>query len=229
MHLMKVGILHAVEMAQDLFCSFFRAVNAPFDFQVYDITKGDFPESPGTCDAFVISGSVKGVYDADPWIHELSEFIEKSQRERRKLVGICFGHQIIAHALGGYASKSKKGWGLGLREFQITTKKSWMDPALDHCTLYFAHQDQVTELPAGAEVLGGNDFCPNAVYCIGDRVLGIQGHPEFSRRFMHKILELLKEKAGLAVHSDALKSLGNGEPDAKTVAHWIINFIQMKE
>jgi len=160
-------------------------------------------------------------------IAELSEFVRSCTLERRKLVGICFGHQLIAHALGGHTSKSEKGWGLGLQEFDITTQKPWMDPVLNRCALYFSHQDQVTALPVGADLLGGSDFCPNAMYCIGDQVLGIQGHPEISQSLMIEVIERRKEQVGSKVYSDALNSLNNGTPDARTVARWIINFINL--
>jgi len=224
---MRVAILHAMETEPDLFSSFFKAVNAPFDCQVFETTKGEYPDSSGAFDVFIVSGSKKGVYDPDPWIADLSEFIRNCNLERRKLVGICFGHQLIAHALGGHASQSEKGWGLGLREFDITTKKSWMDPALNRCALYYSHQDQVAALPAGAELLGSSEFCPNALYCIGDQVLGIQGHPEISPSLMVQIIERRKEQVGPKVYRDAINSLINGTPAARTVARWIINFINI--
>ena len=226
---MRVGILHTIESEPDLFSPLFKSVNAPFEYQVFEITQGEFPASPGACDAFLVSGSEKGVYDPDPWIADLAAFIKLSHQTRKKLVGICFGHQLIAHALGGQTSKSEKGWGLGLREFAITTRKPWMEPVLDHCSLYFVHQDQVTALPAGAEALGGNDFCPYAVYCIGDRVLGIQGHPEFSSEFMDRIMDLLKEQVGSTVYDAARHSLRNGLPDAKIVTRWLINFMMLTD
>ncbi len=222
---MKVGILHAMETELDQFSSFFKAASAPFETQVFEITRGEYPDSSVAFDAFLISGSKKGVYDPDPWIADLSEFVRSCTLDRRKLVGICFGHQLIAHALGGYTSKSEKGWGLGLQEFDITTQKPWMVPTLNRCALYFSHQDQATSLPVGAELLGGSDFCPNAMYCIGDQVLGIQGHPEISHSLMVQVIERRKEQVGSKVYSDARSSLNNGTPDARTVARWIINFI----
>lgn len=222
---MKVGILHAMETELDQFSSFFKAASAPFETQVFEITRGEYPDSSVAFDAFLISGSKKGVYDPDLWIADLSEFVRSCTLDRRKLVGICFGHQLIAHALGGYTSKSEKGWGLGLQEFDITTQKPWMVPTLNRCALYFSHQDQATSLPVGAELLGGSDFCPNAMYCIGDQVLGIQGHPEISHSLMVQVIERRKEQVGSKVYSDALSSLNNGTPDARTVARWIINFI----
>lgn len=224
---MKVGILHAIETEPDHFSAFFTSINALFACVVYDVTKGELPESPDVCDAFIVSGSAKGVYDPDPWIADLAAFIKKVDQAQKKLVGICFGHQMIAHTLGGHASKSEKGWGLGLREFQITAQKPWMEPALDRCALYFLHQDQVKELPPGAEALGGSDFCPNTIYAIGDRVLGIQGHPEFSGEFVAYVLAEIKEEVGFELHAEGISSLGNGLPNADTVGQWIINFLKL--
>ena len=223
---MKIGILHAIETEPDYFKRFFTSIDAPFECAVYDVTKGELPESPDLYDAFIVSGSAKGVYDSDPWIADLTTFIKKIDQARKKMVGICFGHQIIAHTLGGHAEKSEKGWGVGLREFQITGQKPWMEPALDRCALYFIHQDQVMELPPGAETLGGNDFCPNAIYTIGERVLGIQGHPEFPRDFVAYVIQERKERFGAQLHDEALNSLDNGEPDAKIVGQWIIHFLK---
>ena len=222
---MKIGILHDVHTGPEEFIPLFHSINAPFDFDVYEVSNGNFPESPEVCDAFLVSGSTKGVYDTDPWIGELSEFIKRSYKAQRKLVGICFGHQVIAHALGGHASKSEKGWGLGLKEFIITKRKSWMVPGLDSCRLYFTHGDQVMRLPPGAELLGTSDFCPNNIFCIRNTVLGIQGHPEHTLKRMYKILELLKEKISIESQKVARNSLNSSKPDSEIVARWILNFI----
>ncbi|MFQ5419816.1 MAG: GMP synthase, partial [Anaerolineae bacterium] len=164
------------------------AVHAPFTYQAYEITRGEMPRDLDECDAYLITGSLQGVYDSDPWIADLSRFIRAAYQAGKKLVGICFGHQIIAHALGGRAEKSAKGWGLGQRQFALTAVKAWMTPGMSSCGLYFAHQDQVVKLPPGAERLGGDEFCPNTMFTIGDQVLGIQGHPEFTSDFMTAVI-----------------------------------------
>ncbi|MCP4284122.1 MAG: GMP synthase, partial [Gammaproteobacteria bacterium] len=145
----------------------------------------------------------------------------------KKLVGICFGHQILAHALGGHAEKSEKGWGLGLKTFDVTTPKPWMGDPPASCALYFIHQDQVMRLPPEAEHLGGNDFCPNAFFVIGDRVLGIQGHPEFTTGMMQDLLPLVEDRAGITpqVYSAAVQATAHGTPDNQLVAQWVVNFL----
>jgi GMP synthase-like glutamine amidotransferase len=232
---MKLGILNAIHPDKsqvnwdgspvDAYIRFFESANAGFEYTGFEVAQGQLPDSPEVCDAYVITGSPTGVYDGDAWIPELSEFIRVSYQAGKKLIGICFGHQILAHALGGHAEKSEKGWGYGLSTFDIPGSKPWMTGNPEQCSLYFAHQDQVVELPPGAELLGGNDFCPNAFYAIDNRVLSIQGHPEFSTALMQDILELAEEKIGPTKHQAAVRSLSNGQPDNLMVAKWMLNFL----
>lgn len=183
------------------------------------------PASINDCDAYLLTGSPIAVYDPDDWIVTLLQFVRDAFRAGKKLVGICFGHQILAHALGGHAEKSEKGWGLGLKIFDIIRKKAWMTGEPDRCSLYFIHQDQVTQLPSGAELLGGNAFCPNALYTVDRRLLGIQGHPEFTGSIMQDMLDLRKERFGPRVYQMAADSLNSGTPDNQLVASWIVNFL----
>lgn len=235
---MKVGILNAIppELSKvnwqgspvDAYIRFFQSVSNDFEFVGYDVVHGAFPASPEVCDAYVITGSPKGAYDTDPWIGELAEFIRAAYAAGKKLIGICFGHQIIAQALGGRAEKSKKGWGLGLRtiDLGVEKEKPWLNGRPDHCSLYFVHQDQVTELPPAADLLGGNEFCPNAFYAIENQVLGIQGHPEFSTAIMQDILSRRPAGVGEQLQATAVASLKEGAPDNRLVAQWMVNFLR---
>ena len=232
---MRLGILSAIppEASQvnwngtpvDVYIRFFKSVDPPFDYAGYEVTQGQFPDSPAECDAYVITGSLYGVYDTDEWIATLARFIRDSYQAGTKLVGICFGHQILAHALGGHAEKSEKGWGFGLKTFDIIRHRAWMTGKPERCALYFVHQDQVIRLPPEAELLGGNAFCPNAFYTIDKRALGIQGHPEFSASIMQDLLALRKERLGPRVYEMAAHSLGSGTPDDQLVAQWMVNFL----
>jgi GMP synthase-like glutamine amidotransferase len=232
---MKLGILNAISPEAsgvnwggtpvDTYIRFFESVNAPFTYVGYQVAQGQFPSSPNECDAYIITGSPRGVYDTDDWIVTLSQFIRDSYQAGIKLVGICFGHQILAHALGGRAEKSEKGRGFGLKSFDVTQPKAWMNGKPDRCSLYFAHQDQVVKLPPEAELLGGNTFCPIALYEIDNRVLGIQGHPEFSDGIMQDLLPLFEKKLALSSYEASVRSLDNGTPDNQLVAQWLVNFI----
>ena len=232
---MKLGILNAINPAEskvnwggspiDAYVRFFQSTGAVFDTVGYEAAQGQLPASPEECDAYVITGSPKGAYDSDPWIADLARFIRDGARAGKKFVGICFGHQILAHALGGHVEKSEKGQGLGLKSFEIKRSKPWMDGHPQQMTLYFAHQDQIKRLPPDAELLGGNEFCPIGMYTIGDQILGIQGHPEFSQSIMRDIITLQKNNGNLAVANAAEASLKGGMPDSQMAAQWAVNFL----
>ncbi len=232
---MKIGILNAFPPdwdSIDLGCSptelyirFLEQVQPSFTYQGYDVANGQFPASVTDCDAYLITGSPRGVYDPDAWIAELMAFIRAAYRAKRKLVGICFGHQVLAHALGGRCEKSEKGWGLGLKPFDIYAQKPWMSTAVRGCALHFVHQDQVVQLPPGAELLGGNDFCPNLFFTLDDRVLGIQGHPEFTAEMMEAIIAARKDVFPLELSHAARRSLQNGSPDNRRLARWVVDFL----
>lgn len=232
---MKLGILNAIHPQKSqinwggspvtTYIHFIESASDTFQYAGYEVAQGELPTSPEACDAYIISGSPRGVYDQDPWIPELSQFIRDSYSAGKKLVGICFGHQILAHALGGHAEKSEKGWGLGLSTFNITKSKPWMTDEPQQCTLYFAHQDQVMRPPPEAEILGGNDFCPFAFYTIDNRVFAIQGHPEFSRGIMEDILARAEGTVDPQRRQAAIQSLNNGTPDNSLVAKWVVNFL----
>jgi len=232
---MKLGILNAFPpegskihwktTPVDVYIDSFEGGQPPFRYAGYDVARGQFPVSLDDCDAYIISGSPRGAYDSDGWIAELSDFIRAAFQGGKKLVGICFGHQILAQALGGRVEKSKEGWGLGLKSFEIAAEKPWLTANSGQCSLYFVHQDQVIQLPPEAELLGGNEFCPNTLFVIGNQVLGIQGHPEFTPEIMAEILTALKPDIEPPVFEKAVQSVENGAPDNQIVAQWIVNFL----
>lgn len=229
---MKLGILNACtpkeeeEFNEQEFASFqklFDLAEHKLKLVEYRITEGLFPPV-GACDAYLITGSPKGVYDEEAWIAHLGDFIRETYAGQTKMVGICFGHQILAHALGGHAEKSEKGWGLGLRRLQVTGQESWMTPSLPEGAFYYCHQDQVTRLPEGATLLASNEFCPNGMFVLDDRVLGIQGHPEFTSSVMEKAIAWLTENVDIPLKS-ATATLDHETPDRAVMAQWIVNFL----
>lgn len=233
---MQLGILNATTPADEAvfnmperqnFQRFFDQVAHNLTLVEYRVTEGEFPADLHACDAYLVTGSPQGVYDPEPWIPPLADFLRSSYAAGKRLVGICFGHQLLAHTLGGHAEKAANGWGMGLRRFEIVATPSWMAPALPQGQLYFCHQDQVTRLPPAAQRLAGDAFCPNAIFAIGDQVLGIQGHPEFSTNFMALLIDALGEQAGTTVAARAAASLRDGAPHGAIVAQWVVNFLQM--
>ena len=234
---MKLGILNAIDPAKsgvnwnktpfDGYVRFLDEIDCGFEYVHYVVALGNFPAAPDECDAYIITGSPDGAYEQLAWIDTLSQFIRDCYAADIKLIGICFGHQILAQALGGRVEKSEKGRGFGEKSFSISHKKEWMgDFTPDECKLYFAHQDQVMMLPPHAELLGGNDFCPIALYTVEDKVLGMQGHPEFTPSIMEDIQVMLEGNMDEGMYKTAVSSLQNANPDRKIAGRWIHNFLR---
>lgn len=193
----------------------------------YEIAFGQWPKSIDECRAWIITGSAKGVYDKDEWIAQLKKFIKELHQNKKKLFGICFGHQIIADALGGRVEKSEKGWGLGVKDFRLIKEQSWMKPAKNEISLLFSHQDQVIEIPQEAVLLATNDFCPNQMFQIGSHILTVQGHPEYNAEYCKEKLNKHHGAISEEVFQEALKSFEK-TPDNEILSDWFREFAELK-
>ena len=161
-----------------------------------DARNGELPEAPSDFDGYLITGSRFSAYDDEPWIDDLSAFVRDVADAGVPLVGICFGHQLLAHALGGEVREAETGWGVGPHEVVIEAAEPWMDPTLTRPRLQYMHQDQVVRLPDGGEVVAASDHCPVAMLRVDDRLLGIQAHPEFPAAYVDALLGARVERIG---------------------------------
>lgn len=194
------------------------------EYRVYDLTRDEFPASVDECDAWLITGSKRSVYEGDAWIERAHEFVRELHTARRPLIGICFGHQMVARALGGRVDAAAAGWGTGRHVSYVMRPKPWMDPPREQLALLVSHQDQVKEPPPGAEILAGHDFCPYDMFQVGDHILTFQGHPEFEPGYSRALIELRREQIGPEHAEPALASLT--QPlDSPVAAQWIWRFI----
>ena len=197
----------------------------------YRVTEGEFPERIDECDAYLITGSPTAVYDERAWIAPLEDVVRLAYERAVPMVGICFGHQLIAQALGGRTEKSKKGWGLGLKEMAVYKRPDWLGAEFETeaTSLYFCHKDQVVALPDGAQVLAGNEFCENGIFMIEGKVFAVQGHPEFTPEVMERAIDFVAAEDGDPAVVDQAREGMVKPADGVMMAHWIMRFLQEQE
>ncbi len=186
---MKLGILKAGPVIPELYEKFgdyassYEQLLGPgnFEIQSWDIFESSFPDSINQCEGWLISGSRYGVYEHYPWLPKLEEFIKDCYSANLPLIGVCFGHQAMAKALGGRVENFSGGWSIGRTRYNFMGKQI-------HLNAW--HQDQVISLPPGAKVLGENDFCKFAFLSYGPQTFSLQPHPEFPHEYIKGLIEL---------------------------------------
>jgi len=232
---MKIGILKTDRVRDDLvgefgeypdmFSELLGQADEELLFQVYDVENGEYPEDVDEVDGYLITGSKSSVYEDKEWIHRLQDFVRELHEHRKKVIGICFGHQLVAQALGGRTQKSDKGWGMGRHGASFESIPDWHDGEGHEFHLLVSHQDQVVEPAPGTVVLAGSEFCQNAVCQLGDHILTFQGHPEFIQGYSENIMNIRREMIGEDVYAAGVASLE--EPlDRERVARWMVNFFR---
>jgi len=191
-----------------------------FEVETFDVQAGQLPTDGH--DAVLITGSPAGVYDPLPWIEPLMEFIRRATG--RKMVGVCFGHQIMAEALGGRVEKWDKGWGAGLHRYAITRREPWMDgDAAAQVAIPASHQDQVILQPPNTQVVAASDFTPYAGLAWTDRpAISFQFHPEFSPAFARALIE---KRYDVVPDPDAAMASLDKPNDNARVGGWIRRFL----
>lgn len=179
----------------DMFSAMFARHGNGLEVAFVSVIDGAPLPDPAELEGVLITGSPAGVYDDLPWMNPLRDFIGRAHEKRTKMVGICFGHQIIADALGGEVRKSEKGWGLGRHTYEVVPSRPHFAPGASSLSVACSHQDQVITPPSCARVVLRSDFAPNAglLYDNG-AILTVQPHPEFDDDYAKALIDLRRDK-----------------------------------
>jgi GMP synthase-like glutamine amidotransferase len=210
----------------EMFGGLFTAEDPSIRITTYDVQR----MLPTTldCDAYLITGCKLSVYDDLPWIRELAEFVAQAIDGKKKILGICFGHQLIAHFFGGLVAPAPVGWAVGVQTSTLVQKLPWMgdgDQVPDQLNLVSSHKDQVQRLPEGAQVFASSDFCPVSGFTLGDHVLTIQGHPELNTQYSEALMGVRRELLGEDVYQAGIESLTT-PTDAQLFTRWMLAFVR---
>lgn len=210
-----------------MFMSLLGAADPDLTFATVAVLDGEALPDPAGCDAVLITGSPFGVYDSTPWMEPLRGFIQGIFAARRPMIGVCFGHQVIADAMGGDVRKSEKGWGVGRHVYNVTAPRDWMVGAGETVALSVSHQDQVITPPPGAVTLARSAHTDHAMLAYESApVMSLQGHPEFSDAFVAELYAARRGKTlSDAQVEGAIASL-DSPVDNALVGQWMARFLR---
>ena len=191
------------------------------EFRTWNVVDMVFPDGPDDADGWLITGSRHGVYDDLPFIAPLEDLVRRLVESGRPVVGICFGHQIVAQALGGHVEKFAGGWAVGRKTYQ------W--DGLGEVALNAWHRDQVITPPEGARTLARNDFTRHAALAYGDSVLTIQAHPEFSAGIAATYVEAYRGEARYPPGTIEAAEAQLSQPlDDTRIGHLMADFLKQR-
>jgi GMP synthase-like glutamine amidotransferase len=203
----------------------FAAAGTRWQFDRFNTTRQEYPDSFDAYDAVLLTGSRADSFSDTPWVQVLRARVTELLRQRKPLLGICFGHQLIAHCLGAEVGRAPQGWGMGRMTYDWCGPKPLTTSSPATLSLLASHQDQVLTLPAGAMLLARSDFCPVAAYQIDHHVLCVQPHPEFVEPYTEYLLDTRRALVGEAVHASGKAALGLGH-DGLDVARFMQAFVE---
>ena len=162
--------------------------------RTYRIFEGSLPASAYDCDGWITTGSRHSVNDESDWTKDFLGFVESAFNSDRPFVGICYGMQMMAKALGGVVEMAPVGWSVGVKTSQLYVKEEWLDESLTKTVnLLVSHKEQVVRLPERARCIAGSDTCANAIIGLGSSMIGFQGHPEFSPDYARALMEVRRD------------------------------------
>ncbi|KAJ0077972.1 hypothetical protein Patl1_37096 [Pistacia atlantica] len=207
-------------------------------WDVYRVVEGEFPEEEeiGSYDGFVITGSCSDAHSNDVWICRLIALLKKLDSLKKKVLGICFGHQVLGRSLGGKTGRANKGWDIGVRTIQLSSSSSSSSKLFSSIKIPIAlsiiecHRDEIRELPAKAEVIAWSDKTGIEMFRYGDHMMGIQGHPEYTKDILLHLIDRLLQRNFImeSFAEEAKAKLEELEPDSEAWKKLCISFLKGK-
>ena len=208
-----------------MFVRLFEEAGALWTYELFSTQRGEYPASFDDFDAVLLTGSEADSFSDEAWVVALRSRVTQLLAERKKMIGVCFGHQLIGLCMGAPVARAPQGWGAGRMTYD------WLRPDLPYCAdrkqiaLLVSHQDQVLELPEGATLVASSDFCPVAAFTVGDAVFCVQAHPEFDAGFSQYLLDEQRARMGEAEYAARSQSLQAGHEGAD-VARMVVAFLE---
>jgi GMP synthase-like glutamine amidotransferase len=201
-----------------------RQAGATGEFDIFNTVKGEYPASFDTYDAVLLTGSKADSFSQEPWVLTLKEKVQELLAAKKKLIGVCFGHQLVALCLGSQVGRAPQGWGAGRMQYQWTAPELPQAQGRTEVAMLASHQDQVFDLPGGAKLLATSEFCPVAAFGVVDHVFCVQPHPEFVEDYSAFLLDKRRAMFGEDKYQAFTQSLDQGH-DGLAVARMMVAFI----
>ena len=210
----------------DFYFKIFGEADISIKLKIYDVTLNNYPSDMDECDGYLITGSKLSVYDDVRWIKDLEQYIRVLNEQKKFLLGVCFGHQLIAKALGGEVCKAEIGWVTGLQSYTFHHNFPWLRDLNQDVKLIHSHQDQIIKLPDQATLVASNKNVPIAMYYIDDHIMSIQGHPEFTNEYAYDVVCKRRDIIGEELFKKTEESLLNEASSYLEVTNWWIEFFK---
>ena len=211
------GMAPHLQRYGDAFVNLFRQAGADWQIDSFNVTHGEYPASFDGYDAVLLTGSRADAFGSEPWVVKLRRRVTALLNERKKIIGVCFGHQLLGVCLGAKVGRAPQGWGAGRMAYQ------WQDGT--ELSVLASHQDQVLELPEGATLLATSDFCPVAGFTVGSHVFSVQPHPEMDEIILGNLLNKRRAILGEEKYTSGMESLQHAH-DGVAVARRMMEFVE---
>lgn len=205
----------------EMYADLLRATGEDVDTRTYDAVAGELPDHPAECDGWIITGARYDAYRDEPWIEALREFVRHVLDHRARLVGVCFGHQLVAHALGGRAEPAGT-WKAGPHELHVDPTH-WFDGGT--VTIHAMHQDVASLLPPEGRTIARGATAAHPAYLVGDTILCLQDHPEYDAAYIAGLVEARRPRMGDEITDAALARIETIPTDNAVVGRWIVDFL----